>query len=118
MLWLLLAMAVLAGGACQERRATYDVSAIEVRAYRYVIDPKDPLVHAVVEVENTGAETVEKAVVVIKGIGRTGEQRGEQRVVVERLAAGERRCVATSFTNRAQLATIQVCVEPVPEEER
>ncbi len=89
-----------------------------VRGYRYVADPKDENVHVVVEVENTGSELVEEAVVVVEGIGRSGEHRGEQRVRVQRLGPGERRCIATSFTNRARLATVQVRVEPVPEEER
>ena len=116
---LVLAAAALAAlGSCREEKGTYDVSRVQVRGYRYVVDPKDPHVHVVVEIENTGPQMVEEAVVVVEGIGRSGEQRGEQRIRVQRLAPGERRCIATSFTNRARLATVEVRVEPVPDEGR
>ena len=116
-----LATAVMAAAllcSCREHKGTYDVRHVVVRSYRYVIDPRDEDVHVVVEIENTGPEMVEEAMVVVEGIGRSGEHRGEQRVTVQRLAPGERRCVAMSFTNRARLATVEVRVEPVPEEGR
>ena len=112
------AMAAVLVCSCREEKGTYDVRHVVVRSYRYVIDPRDEDVHVVVEIENAGPEMVEEAIVVVEGIGRSGEHRGEQRVTVQRLAPGERRCVATSFTNRARLATVEVRVEPVPEEGR
>lgn len=112
-----LALALAAAG-CARPQFTYDVSSLSVLRYRYLVDPRDPLVHAVVEVHNTGPLTVERAVLVVTGIGRNGEKRGESRVVLERLKPGERRTITTQFSNRARLATVEVGLEPAPEAER
>lgn len=114
----LLAGMVLLAGSCGREIGTYDVSTLEVSRYRYLLDPDDQLVHVVAEVLNTGPDLVEGAVVVVAGIGRNGERRGESRTRVDRLAPGERRVFSTSLTNRARLATVDISVEPVPQEER
>jgi len=112
-----LALALVAAG-CARPQFTYDVSSLSVLRYRYLVDPRDPLVHAVVEVHNAGPLTVERAVLVVTGIGRNGEKRGESRVVLERLRPGERRTITTQFSNRGRLATVEVGLEPAPEAER
>ncbi len=114
----LLAGLVLLVGSCGGEIGTYDVSTLEVARYRYLLDPDDELVHVVVEVLNTGPDLVEGSVVVVAGIGRNGEKRGESRTRVDRLASGERRVCSTSFINRARLATVDISIEPVPQEER
>jgi len=112
-----LALALVAAG-CARPQFTYDVSSLSVLRYRYLVDPRDPLVQAVVEVHNAGPLTVERAVLVVTGIGRNGEKRGESRVVLERLRPGERRTITTQFSNRGRLATVEVGLEPAPEAER
>lgn len=117
-----IAVAVLAGAlaptGCGRPQTTHDISSVSVVRYRYVADPRDPLVHAVVEVKNAGPLTVERVLLVVTGIGRNGEKRGESRVVLERLRPGERRTVTTQFTNRGRLASVEVGLEPAPEAER
>jgi len=107
---------VLAG--CGREVGTYDISTLDVTRYRYVISPDDKLVHVVGEVVNSGSEMVEGAVVVVAGIGRNGEKRGECRQLLERIAPGERRIFTADFKNRARLATVEISLEPVAEEER
>lgn len=109
---------VLAASGCGRPRTTHDISSLSIVRYRYLADPRDPLVHAVVEVRNAGPLTVEKALLVVTGIGRNGEKRGESRVVLERLRPGERRTVTAQFTNRGRLATVEVGLEPAPEAEK
>jgi hypothetical protein len=114
---LLLAAAAISP-SCRRQLGTYDISALDVTRYRYLIDPKDPLVHVVAEVHNSGSEMVEAAVVVVSGIGRDGEIRGESRKRIENIAPGETRALAISLRNRARLATVEVNIEAVPQEER
>ncbi|MCX7599106.1 MAG: hypothetical protein N2512_09600 [Armatimonadetes bacterium] len=109
---------VLFTGGCARPQSTCDISSLCITRYRYLADPRDPQVHAVVEVKNTGPLTVERALLVVTGIGRNGEKRGESRVLLERLQPGERRTVTTQFTNRGRLATVEVGLEPAPEAER
>ncbi len=104
--------------SCRRALGTYDVSALQVTRYRYVTNPSDPLVHVVAEVRNEGQQMIEEAVVVAVGIGRNGERRGESRVRIRRIGPGDRRTVATAFKNRGRIATVEVHVEPVPEEEQ
>lgn len=118
MLLALCAAAVVACTSCRRHIGTYDVSVLQITRYRYVIMPGDELVHVAAEVYNAGGEMVEAAVVTITGIGRNGEKRGESRVRVERLGAGEKRVVLASFKNRGRVATVEVGIEAVPEEER
>ncbi len=115
---LLALAAALLAGSCARHVGTYDVSALEISRYRYLIDPKDELVRVVVEVHNAGPETVAEAVVVITGIGRNGEKRGESRSAIKKVAPGERRPLNIAFKNRARLATVEVSIEPVPQEEQ
>jgi hypothetical protein len=115
-LGVLSAVVVVAG--CRGGGATYDVAALEVTRYRYLVDPRDPLVHTMAEVRNDGNKVVREAMVVVSGIGRNGERRGEGRTKVKEIKPGETRQVSAWFRNRARLAAVEVRLEPVPEGQR
>jgi hypothetical protein len=109
--WACLALAA----GCGRQATTLDVSHLFVRGYRYVADPRDPMVHVVAEVDNRGPQVVERAILVITGLGRNGQGCGETRKLLERLRPGERRVVQAAFRNRGRLATVQVTLEPAPQ---
>ncbi len=94
------------------------MTGLEVTRHRYLVDPRDPLVHVMAEVRNHGRSTVREAMVVATGIGRNGERRGEGRNTVKDIKPGETKQVSAWFRNRARLAAIEVKVEPVPEGQR
>jgi hypothetical protein len=94
------------------------VTSLEVTRQRYLVDPRDPLVHVMAEVRNNGHATVREAMVVATGIGRNGDRRGEGRSKVKEIKPGETQQVTAWFRNRARLAAIEVKVEPVPEGQR
>ncbi len=115
----LIACAALLGlCGCRRGAGTYDVSNVAVTGYRYLIDPSDEYAYVVGEIENRGSETVRALTVVASGLGRSGEKRGESRARIENLRPGERRRFALRLANRWRLVTVEVAVEPVPEEEQ
>lgn len=106
----ILATAVLCGCARQEMAEVADISVVN---YRYIIDERSSIVRVVGEVRNGTELPAPEAEIVATLHSRTGSQKGQNRVGIPGLEAGETHQFALAVTSHGALKRLDLTlVEP------
>lgn len=111
------AVVLLAGCSRAQLGSVDDLALVK---YRYIIDESASVVRVVGEVRNEGELSAPEAEIIARLRSRTGAQKGQNRVVVPELEAGETHEFALAVTSHGAINTVDLSiVEPgtIPEED-
>lgn len=94
---------------CPSRRAQQgSLDQLAVVQYRYAIDEDSEIVRVIGSVRNTGELTTPAAEVVVTLRSRTGSMKGQNRVALEPISAGESASFALPITAHGSVESVEI----------